>query len=172
MTGIQHVARSQQSGNPMIVVLYTPAVNTSGPLPVWASEAVTSKADLAAAAGRSMRRVVRTAQIDGDAGYMHVSPLDGQVKRHEIVRQGMDVGTLALRRDAHVEQLRQILQKYRQNNRSGKTVQEVKSRTWLENKYYSLRIYALRTTRRLAWSRRRIAPRNLRSGPSSYLASR
>jgi hypothetical protein len=145
---------------------------------VWAPEAVTSKADLAAAAGRCMRRVVRTAQINGGAGYMLVSLLDGQAnkcrcsQRHEIVRQGIDIGTLVLRRDAHVEQLRQILQECRQNNRSGKTVQEVKSRTWLENNYYSLRIYALRTTRRLAWSRRRIATSNLRSGPSSSLSSR
>jgi hypothetical protein len=100
---------------------------------VWAPEAVTSEADLAAAVGRSMCRVVRTAQIDGDAGYMLVLLLDGQAnkcrcsQRHEIVRQGIDIGTSVLRRDAHVEQLRQILQKCRQNTRSGKTVQEVKS---------------------------------------------
>jgi hypothetical protein len=36
MTGIQHVARSHQGDNPVIVVLYTlalytPVVNTSGP---------------------------------------------------------------------------------------------------------------------------------------------
>ena len=52
-----------------MLATYATAVGTSDHLyPVWVPEAGTSNVDPAAAAGRVMRMVARTARMDGRAG--------------------------------------------------------------------------------------------------------
>jgi hypothetical protein len=70
-----------------------PAADTSDHFyPVWAPEAVTLNADLAAAAGRFMRMVAPTAQINGHAGYMLVSLLNRQIYECRTNDTGFFIG--------------------------------------------------------------------------------